>query len=667
MSQAHATIRRSLYELFSSMRFAISLFTLLAVASVIGTVLKQNQPYSDYVFEFGQYWFLVFKNLGLFDVYHTWWFITILAFLVLSTGMCIYRNTPGMLREMRSYREHATEQSLLHFHHRAEFPVSADKSAQLRAYLTAQGYRYREATSPQGLLLAAKRGSANRMGYLFTHAAIVLICLGGLIDGNLPLQLQQAFGIKHIETREIPESQVPAASRLSTSNWSFRGDVTIPEGDSADIIFINVGDGYMVQELPFRIALDKFHIEHYSTGQPKTFASDLQILDKRTGRPLLTRTIMVNHPLIYDGIAIYQSSFGDGGTHLHLRGWNLLDTKGTPFPVEGSVHDKTRLTDSDRQLTVEFTDFHPFNIEDTGENSPSGTTSKPLFGGNAVADNHNLHNVGPSFQYKIRNADGQAHQYSNYVLPVRIDGRWFMVSGVRSEPNQPYSYLRFPLDPNSSLDGFMRLRAAMLNPALFPELSRRFAASVLPDDPAGQKALTANTQRVLEMFSTGGFKALTDFIEANVPASQRDRAAEAYLKILEFSAWQAWNMIEAEQHAAPPTMDDATGWFLRDSLNTISDIFFYGSPVYLQLSTYDQVQASGLQLTRSPGKNVVYFGSFLLVLGVFAMFFIQERRVWLLIKPDRILLAMSSNRPTLDFEAEFTQHEQRIAVIAKEP
>jgi cytochrome c biogenesis protein len=98
----------------------------------------------------------------------------------------------------------------------------------------------------------------------------------------------------------------------------------------------------------------------------------------------------------------------------------------------------------------------------------------------------------------------------------------------------------------------------------------------------------------------------------------------------------------------------------------MSDLFFYGAPVYLQLAQYDQVNASGVQLTRSPGKNIVYAGSFLLVLGVFAMFYIRERRLWLLVKPGRVLFAMSSNRKTLDFENEFKRHTQRIADIVKE-
>ena len=40
---------RSTVELLSSMRFAISLLTVICIASVIGTVLKQHEPAVNYV------------------------------------------------------------------------------------------------------------------------------------------------------------------------------------------------------------------------------------------------------------------------------------------------------------------------------------------------------------------------------------------------------------------------------------------------------------------------------------------------------------------------------------------------------------------------------------------------------------------------------------------
>lgn len=674
MSKSSATFAKSVYELMSSMRFAISLLTVLAIASIIGTVLKQNEPYQNYIIQFGQYWFTVFKWLGLYDVYRTTWFVTILAFLVASTGTCIYRNLPNMLREMRSYREQASENSLRHFQHHAEFTAPHVSLESLTGYLTEHGYRYKQRAldNGAGTLLAAKVGSVNRLGYIFTHAAIVIICLGALLDSNIPLKMEQAFGLKRIETRDIPESQVPAASRLAPNSLSFRGNVTIPEGSSADVVFLNIADGYMVQELPFIIALKKFHIEHYSTGQPKSFASDIAILDKATGKPLLQHTITVNHPLIYDGIAIFQASFGDGGTRLKMNGWNLFNSGSKPFEVDGAVNSNTKISANNQQYTLEFTDFRPFNIENTGATPASrqqNQDARSLIGGNAVADKTNLHNVGPSFQYKVRDAQGQASEYNNYMLPLLIDKRWYMLSGVRNTPGEPFRYIRFPLDPQRSLDGFMRLRGILLDPARHAEIARHFAANALQGDkvPAEVRAkLADSTTKVLDLFARGGYQALSDFIEKHIPPAERDRAAQTYLKILELSTFEAYLMAEQQAGAPAPKADEETGWFIRDSLNSISDIFFYGAPVYLQLAEYDQVNASGLQLTRSPGKNIVFGGSALLVLGIFAMFFIRERRLWLLVKPGHVLFAMSSNRKTLDFEKEFERHKQHISAIVKD-
>ncbi len=50
------------------MRFAVSLLTVLGIASIIGTVLKQNEPYTNYIIQFGQFWFEFFEGLGLYDV-----------------------------------------------------------------------------------------------------------------------------------------------------------------------------------------------------------------------------------------------------------------------------------------------------------------------------------------------------------------------------------------------------------------------------------------------------------------------------------------------------------------------------------------------------------------------------------------------------------------------
>ncbi|EAY69975.1 ResB protein [Burkholderia dolosa AU0158] len=71
------------------------------------------------------------------------------------------------------------------------------------------------------------------------------------------------------------------------------------------------------------------------------------------------------------------------------------------------------------------------------------------------------------------------------------------------------------------------------------------------------------------------------------------------------------------------------------------------------------MQASVFQLTRAPGKNLVYLGSLLLVAGIFAMFYVRERRLWFWLKDAgsgvNVVMAMSTARKTFDFEKEFVQ------------
>lgn len=671
MQTSRTSPLKAWYELLSSMRFAVSLLTVLSIASVIGTVLKQSEPYSNYEFQFGPFWFRVFEVLGLYDVYHAWWFLVILVFLVASTLLCLYRNTPLMLREIKTFREHATEASLRHFTHRAEWRTRQEAGAvmeKLSGYLSAHGYRFKIAETEGAKLIAAKSGGYRRLGYIFAHAALVIICIGGLIDGNIPLKLGQVWGSNKPETRDLPVSQVGPASRLSAGNLSFRGSVTIPEGQVADVVFINAGEGYYVQELPFAIRLKKFHIDYYPTGQPKSFVSDVEIIDKASGKAE-AHSIAVNHPLIHKGVAIYQASFDDGGSKLALNGWNLLSTDIKPFPFKGVVKQNALMSNGDTSYTVEFNDFRMFNIENTGE----AETGKQGFSGalsavQTVAPTKNVKNMGPSVRFTVRNSQGQATEYNNYMQPIEVDGRSYFMSGMRGSPAEPFRYLRFPVDEKGGIDGFMQLRAVLFDKSAYPEIAKRFAARALSGEAVSdtlRARFLDSTEKVVQLFARGGYDSLARFIEKSVPAADQDKAAQTYLKVLENAGFEAYQISRERAKLPPAQPDEKTLRFVRDSLNAVSDAFFYGSPVYFQLAGFDQVQASGFQLTKSPGRNIVYLGSLLLVAGVFVMFYVRERRLWLLVKPEagEVLLAMSSNRKTLDFEKEFEKHKQHLGEL----
>jgi cytochrome c biogenesis protein len=687
------TRRRALaetVELVSSMRFAISLLTIIAIAAMIGTVMKQNEPMPNYVNQFGPFWFEVFQKLGLYAVYSAWWFLLILTFLILSTALCITRNAPKMIKDMRSWRENVREVSLRNFHHKAEWstPLArAELARQTVARLADAGYSAKIVEKDHGTLVAAKKGAANKLGYIFAHSAIIIILLGGMLDSDLPIRFQQWFMGKTPFAGSGVIAQIPARHRLGLGNPTFRGNTMIPEGQGSDTAIIPQASGVLVQDLPFTIMLKKFTIDFYSTGMPKLFASEVVIRDHDSGKTF-PATIEVNKPLIYKGVAVYQSSFEDGGSKLKLTGFPMAGTDSKQFALTGEVNSATDLKRGDDQYSVEWTGFRPFNVENTGGQDvravAKGQSLNEQFAasldkhsGSAAknANNKDLKNVGPSVQYKLRDKTGQAREFQNYMQPVTIDGAQVFLAGMRVSPADPFSFLRIPADDEHSVREWMRLRAALADPALRELAAERYAKRAVPANASGDAlALSAqlkeSSAKTLGIFAgdgkQGGFMAVSDFIGAlKVPESEQRNAANIFLKMLNGTLWELWQAARARDGAAPVTADDDHARFLQLATNALSDSFFYGAPVYLQLDEFVEVKASVLQVSRSPGKKVVYLGCLFLVIGVFSMFYIRERRLWVWLRdaPDgssHALMAMSTQRKTLDFEQEFKAMKAKL-------
>ncbi|MBF8178295.1 cytochrome c biogenesis protein ResB [Herminiimonas contaminans] len=674
-------------ELLSSMRFAISLLTLISIASIIGTVLKQNEPMTNYVNQFGPFWFEVFSKLNLYAVYSTWWFLVIMGFLVVSTSLCLLRNAPKMLKDMRSWRENVREQSLRNFHHKAEWRVDISRAAltaQTLARVTANGYKTKIVEKENATLIAAKQGAGNKWGYIFAHASIVIICLGGLLDSDLPIRIQKLLFDKTPFIGNGIIAQIPEQHRLGLGNPTFRGNTLIPEGSSSSTAIISQQDGVLIQDLPFTIQLKRFIIDYYSTGMPKLFASEVVVTDHENGK-VFPATIKVNEPLIYRGVAVYQSSFEDGGSKLKVVGYPMQGVVHNSFSLQGEVGGSTPLAASGKNAdyTVEWSGFRAFNVENMAKNGQdvravnpnqglSSSFDKHLGSAAKTANNKDLKNVGPSVQYKLRDRNGQAREYHNYMQPVLVDGAYVFLAGMRESPADQFRFLRIPADENDTVDEWMRLRGAILNPQLRELAAQRYAQRALPEARDGVSALRAQLQasalKGLTIFAgdgqDAGYIAVSKFLE-RIPAQDQEKAADIFMKIMNGSMWDLWQIAREKEGLKPVELDEKHGRFLQLATNAISDSFFYGAPVYLQLQGFDEVKASVLQVTRSPGKNIVYFGCLLLVLGVFSMFYIRERRVWVWIKSEEgggahAIMAMSSQRKTLDFEKEFEVFKQQL-------
>jgi cytochrome c biogenesis protein len=268
----------SLWDSLSSLRFTIALLIILAVVSIFGTVIPQNASPEEYLRAYQISTYKILKILGFLDMYHSGWFVLLLALLSLNLVAC------SLKRFRTSWKFFSHPQERLDGD---QWKASSGTRRFSRKGLPEESLpRYREALSrlfsPPKVLedsgaycLFAEKGKFSRLGVYFIHLSILVI-LGGALIGSF-------FG--------------------------FRGSVEIVEGEATDKVVLR-SEG-PVQPLGFSVRLDKFNVSFYPSGAPQEFKSTLTILDR--DRPVLTGPVRVNHPLTYRGISFYQSSYGVAG------------------------------------------------------------------------------------------------------------------------------------------------------------------------------------------------------------------------------------------------------------------------------------------------------------------------------------------------------------------
>jgi cytochrome c biogenesis protein len=698
---------RAAVELLSSMRFSISLLTVICIASIIGTVLKQNEPINNYINQFGPFWAQVFGSASLTSVYSAWWFMLILAFLVISTSLCVTRNIPKIITDWKVFKEGMREQSLKAFGHTAQasLPEEPAAAAQRMGHMLAQGgWKVKLQERHNGWMVAAKAGRVNKLGYIAAHSAIVLVCIGGLLDGDLIVKAQMLWNGKSAYSGGGMIADVKPEHRLSTSNPTFRANILVAEGAQSSTAILNQGSGVLIQDLPFSIELKKFVVEHYSTGMPKLFASDIVIHDKETGAKTSAR-VEVNHPVNYKGVEIYQSSFDDGGSTVKLKSVPLFNTAKS-FEVDGVIGNSTQLlSGKNDKLTLEFAALRVLNVENFGKDGAgqSGAAvdvrkvdlrdsiDAKLGAANKIKTSKELRNVGPSVTYKLRDASGQAKEFHNYMLPVKMgdaetDIPVFLL-GMRENPVDAFRYLRIPADDKGGMEEFLRLRAALLDPFKRDMAVAKYSQKAAgPDRPQMAQQLALSASKAMSLFAgtvnsealvgsavtppivnastTAGLQAVADFIERNVPEAEREKASEVLIRILNGTLLELTQITRAEAGLKPLELDDKTQAYMMQAVLSLSDATIYPAPMAFMLKDFTQVQASVFQVARAPGKNIVYLGCFFLILGVFAMLYIRERRIWVWLSPNgdhtEARMALSTNRKTMDGDREFGHLTEKL-------
>ncbi len=251
-------VLKKIYGFIASMRFAIVLLLVIAAVCVVGSLVPQGEQFALYRGTYSERTAAFILAFGLDDVFHSWWFITLVAALCLSLVLCNLTRVRALIRKTKeaasvghalSSSPDATEEGVVD---------PAPVFRRMRFYRTVQS----EADGKP--VVFACRNRIGFWGAWVCHIGIVLIVLGYAL-GQMTL--------------------------FSATVYGTPGQIKPVEGT------------------PFEAMITDFAIDRTETGFVEQYTTALTVQNTGTGEKQ-SGTASVNHPAVLCGMKFYQTASG---------------------------------------------------------------------------------------------------------------------------------------------------------------------------------------------------------------------------------------------------------------------------------------------------------------------------------------------------------------------
>jgi cytochrome c biogenesis protein len=300
-----------IWRFFSSVKLTLVLLIILAIASLFGTLIPQQEGAVEFARGISPGMFQLLSSLNLFDMYHSSWFRIIIGLLALNLIVCSINRLPATLKLFRALPRVDRSKPFENLPAERNFSVNGemdDVGERVAKFLKKQYKRVEVKNSPTGNFYYGEKGRYSYFGVYIVHLSVLVILIGGII-GSL-------FG--------------------------FEAYVNIPEGDTVDTVALR--QKMTPKNLDFSVHCEKFVVEFYENGAPKEYRSDIRFLSG--GKVVQQGSLLVNHPMTFRGITFYQSSYGaiPGKVHLKVsKGGNNPETltleveQARPFSLPGTT------------------------------------------------------------------------------------------------------------------------------------------------------------------------------------------------------------------------------------------------------------------------------------------------------------------------------------------
>lgn len=266
------------FKIFTGVKFAILILALIALASSLGSFLEQDQslffyqenyPISKPIFGFITWEFIL--KFELDHVYRTWWFFSLIFFLVFSLFSCTLTRQFPIFSNSKEYFFKQKKKSFLNL----PFSVKFKNIFYLKENIVSKLQDLDFYIYQKGNFIYGYKGLIGRISPILVHFSLILILLG---------------------------------SFLSAFN-NFKAQEVLPKGELFHIQN-PIQIGWFTSLPTFTTRINDFWVE-YEKNRIHQFYSNVSLLDN-FGNELKQQTISVNNPLHYQNIDFYQSD------------WNLL-------------------------------------------------------------------------------------------------------------------------------------------------------------------------------------------------------------------------------------------------------------------------------------------------------------------------------------------------------
>jgi cytochrome c biogenesis protein len=272
--ESHDGPLENIWKFFASVRLTIVLLLSLAATSIIGTLIPQNESPQGYVQAFGEFGYRLFDVLGLLDLYHSWWYQTLMLLLAVNILVCSIERLSTTWKIIFPVRPKFNLARFRRLDPKTEFQKNgpAEKLKERYQAIVGRHFRYcRVEDTDDGYAIFGEKGRWTRIGVYIVHLSIICMLVGGVIG----------------------------------SIFGFEGYVELAPGESSQQIVLR--NRNQALQLDFAIRCDDFKVSFYPSGAPEEFRSSLSIIEQ--GEVVKSQDIIVNDPLHFKGWSIFQANY----------------------------------------------------------------------------------------------------------------------------------------------------------------------------------------------------------------------------------------------------------------------------------------------------------------------------------------------------------------------